>query len=437
MNNIRTINYIKQVKYSFVLKFLTIGCSFLSIPIMIKYLGTELYGIWSTLLSITSWIVLMDFGIGNGLKNKVVESLALNSRILARKYISTSYIIIGFVSISLILFIVLISQFIPWQKVFNTNLLSNDEITKVVNITFIFISLNFWVSLINQVFNGLQKTSLVNLNQFLSNFIILVSVYALYKTTSQSFHKLAFLYGLSLVLPNIILSIWFYRKNSLLIPRPLDFSLKKAKEIISLGTKFFIIQIAVIIIFTTDKILITQLFEPAKVAEYEVVFKLFSIVILIHSLISAPLWPAYADAYHKKDFKWISTNIKKQLSLFFYLILLTLTLLITAKFIISLWVGADFNVETGLLIVMGIFTIVSTWNNIFAFFINATNQLNIQIITSLIAIVINIPLSIFIVKFFNTDSYGIVIGTIISLMFFAILGPIQTYKIIRGNLNVE
>jgi len=433
MADFRTLNYIKQVQNSFVLKILAIGCNFMSIPIMIKYLGTELYGVWSTLLSITSWIVLMDFGIGNGLKNKIVESLALNSRTLARKYVSTSYIIIGTISIAMTLFIILINQFIPWQKVFNTNLLSNDEIIKVVNITFIFILLNFWLSLINQVFNGLQKTSLVNLNQFLSNFIALISVYFLYKTTSSSLYKLAFLYGLSLLLSNFILSIWFYRKNSFLMPRLFDFSIKKAKEIISLGSKFFIIQIAVIIIFTTDKILITQLFEPGKVTEYEVVFKLFSIVILIHSLISAPLWPAYTDAYHRKDFKWISINIKKQLNLFFYLILLTLILLIAAKFIINLWIGKDFNVETSLLIVMSIFTLISIWNNIFAFFINSTNQLNIQIITSLIAIVINIPLSIFIVKFYDTGSYGIIIGTIISLMFFAVLGPIQTYKIIRGN----
>ncbi|MBK3333199.1 polysaccharide biosynthesis protein [Persephonella atlantica] len=433
MADFRTLNYIKQVQNSFVLKILAIGCNFMSIPIMIKYLGTELYGVWSTLLSITSWIVLMDFGIGNGLKNKIVESLALNSKTLARKYISTSYVIIGIISIVLISFIILINQFIPWQKVFNTSLLSNDEIVKTVNITFVFILLNFWLSLINQVFNGLQKTSLVNLNQFLSNFIALISVYVLYKTTSPSLYKLAFLYGLSLILSNFILSVWFYRKNSFLIPRLFDFSIRKAKEIISLGTKFFIIQIAVIIIFTTDKILITQLFEPGKVTEYEVVFKLFSVVILIHSLISAPLWPAYADAYHKKDFKWISINIKRQLTLFFYLILLTLILLIAAKFIINLWIGKDFNVETGLLIVMSIFTLISIWNNIFTFFINSTNQLNIQIITSLIAIVINIPLSIFIVKFYNTGSYGIVIGTIISLMFFSVLGPIQTYKIIRGN----
>jgi len=71
----RTKNYFLQVRNSFIYKFLAIVLSYLSIPLMIKYLGNVQYGIWSTLLSIMSWISLFDIGIGNGLRNKVSESL--------------------------------------------------------------------------------------------------------------------------------------------------------------------------------------------------------------------------------------------------------------------------------------------------------------------------------------------------------------------------
>ena len=73
------------------------------------------------------------------------------------------------------------------------------------------------------------------------------------------------------------------------------------KSITSLGFQFFIIQIAVIVIFTTDKILITQLFGPEYVASYDVVFKLFSIITIAHGILMAPLWSAYSDAYHRND----------------------------------------------------------------------------------------------------------------------------------------
>jgi O-antigen/teichoic acid export membrane protein len=142
----RSKNYIKQIKGSFIFKGLAIFAGFLSVPYMIKYLGIEQYGVWSTLLSIISWIVLFDIGIGNGLRNKISESLAKESKQEAHSYISTAYTIIGAISVMLILIFLLASEYIQWQYVFNITSISNQELQKVVNITAIFLFLNFRVT---------------------------------------------------------------------------------------------------------------------------------------------------------------------------------------------------------------------------------------------------------------------------------------------------
>jgi len=427
----RTRNYFKQLTSSFVFKLLAIISSFLLIPIMIKYLGNEQYGIWSTLLSIISWVVLFDIGIGNGLRNKIAESMARNDFLSAQKYISTSYVLIGFIALFLLLIFMLISNFINWQTVFNTKNLSNEELKYIVNISVSFLLINFWISLINQVVNGLQKSSISVFNQFLSNFISLVFVYILSLLTESSLVYLSIVYGISLLSSNIIVSIWFYKKNMNLIPKIIFYNKKFVKSITSLGFKFFIIQIAVIVIFTTDKILITQLFGPKYVTNYDIVFKLFSIITIAHSLLMAPLWSAYSDAYHRKDFDWIKHTIKNQLKLYILFIIATITLIISAQFIITLWIGESIKIDKMLLISMGLFVLVATWSNIFAYFVNGVDKLNVQIYTSIIAICINIPISIFIVKYFETGIYGIVLGTTISLSFFAIFGALQTYYILK------
>ncbi|MBD3842671.1 MAG: polysaccharide biosynthesis protein, partial [Campylobacterales bacterium] len=102
---------------------------------MIKYLGVEHYGVWSTLLSIVSWVVLFDIGIGNGLRNKISESLAKENKQEAHNYISTAYTIVGAISVMLILIFLLASEYIPWQKVFNITSISNYELQSIVNIT--------------------------------------------------------------------------------------------------------------------------------------------------------------------------------------------------------------------------------------------------------------------------------------------------------------
>lgn len=63
----RTSNYLRQVKGAVVYKGVAMIASFLAIPMMIRYLGQEQFGVWSTLLTVMSWIVFFDLGIGNGI----------------------------------------------------------------------------------------------------------------------------------------------------------------------------------------------------------------------------------------------------------------------------------------------------------------------------------------------------------------------------------
>ncbi|MBE3605367.1 oligosaccharide flippase family protein [Campylobacter sp. RM13119] len=420
-----------QAKMSFVFKGLAILASFLAVPLTIKYLGVECYGVWSTLLSIVSWIVIFDIGIGNGLRNKISEALAYEDEKIARCYISTAYAIIGFISILLMFIFLTAGQYIPWQKVFNVTFVDSKILQSTVNITAFFLFLNFWLSLINQIFNGFQKTSLVVLNQFLSNAFSLLAVSILYFFYDSSLIMIAFFYGISLVLSNVVLSFWFYGKNKSFIPKIKYFGLNYAKSITSLGFKFFIIQIAVIVIFTTDKILITQLFGVEYVASYDVVFKLFSVITIIHGILMAPLWSAYSDAYHRGDMEWIRKSIKNQLKIYLLIVLATILLALWAKPIVSIWIGKEIVVDTILIIAMALFILVSTWNNIFAYFVNAINKLDVQIATSALAMIINIPLSVVFVKFFKMDVYGIVLATCLSLSLFALFGFMQTLDILK------
>ena len=134
----------------------------------------------------------------------------------------------------------------------------------------------------------------------------------------------------------------------------------------------------------------------------------------------------------EKDFGWIKRTIKNQLKIYLLIVLATIGLIFLAKPVISIWIGKDFVIDNTLITVMGLFVLVSTWNNIYAYFLNAANKLDIQIKTSIIAIFVNIPLSIMLVKYLDFGVHGIVIGTILSLSLFAIFGPLKTYKTLKG-----
>lgn len=431
----RSHNYLRQVKGSAIFKGLAIACSFLSIPLMIHYLGQEQFGVWSTLLSVMTWISFFDLGLGNGLRNKLAESLAKEQNDEAIGYISSAYSLIGLISLTLFIVLAITAFAVPWQSVFNTKLLSAEKLSYAVLITGFFIALNFWISLINQVLNAVQKTAIVVLGQFLFNALSLIMVYVLTKTTDASLLYLATAYGVSMVGANLLLSGWFYKDNQSLIPRlSLDFS--HVCPLLSLGVQFFVIQIAVLVIFATDKILITQLFGPEFVTQYDVVFKLFSIITLIHGLITAPLWSAYSDAYHRGDKAWIKGMLRKQLALFFLVILAVAIMITIAKPIIAIWIGQDLEVLMPLVVTTGIFVLVSTWNNIFGYILGGISKIRLGSYYTVLTAALNIPFSYFFAITLQFGIAGIMMGTIASICISAIVSPLQVYYFIytgQGN----
>lgn len=427
----RTHNYINQIKGSFVFKGLAVMASFFAIPLMIRYLGQEQFGIWSTLLSVMSWIVFFDLGIGNGLRNKISEALAKNDITEASYYISSGYSLIGLISMGLFIVAVIATFYIPWQKVFNTIVVDEEILRDTVLMSVFFIILNFWLSLINQILNALQKTSVVVFGQFISNILALALVYCLIKLTSPSLYYLAIAYGTSLIVASGSLSLWFYSKRGDLIPH-LSLDRQHIRPILSLGLQFFVIQLAVLVIFTTDKILITQIFGPQYVTQYEVVFKLFGVISLVHTLITAPLWSSYTDAYHRGDFVWIKAILRKQFMIFGAIVLAVMIMVSMAKPIIALWIGNDLEISMPLVISMGGFILISTWSNIFAYVVNGIGQIKLQLFTAIIAMIMNVPLAIYFTKYLEFGINGIVLATCACLSLFATLGPIQVYLILKG-----
>lgn len=429
----RNTKYKKQVSYSFIYKAFSILMSFILIKLQLNYLGIELYGVWSVLLIFISWIVFFDLGLTNGLKNTIAISLAKNDYEEARKHISTGYIAL-LILVSIIYFIFFIlSSFLNWQDIFNLYSITNSELKTLMRFIIFLILLNFTLSLITSIYHATQESSFVVLNQFLSQLLAVILVVIISYYTNKDIVLLGIVYGLALIISNIILSISFFRKNINLKPslKKVDFS--KLKGITSLGLKFFILQFTILIILSTDRVLITQLIGPSEVALYDILFKYFSVITILHSLINAPLWSIYTEAYEKNDFLWIQKTLIKMVKLFLFYIFLCILMIIAGDLIIKLWINNEkINYDLYNYIYMATLVLFLSWYSVFAYFTNGINKTKIQLYCALIGALINIPLTILFIKYFDMGINGVVLATIISLSIFSILGPIQSYKEIKS-----
>src|SRR5271166_1072652 len=62
----------------------------ISLPLAVRYLGAERYGVWATITSTVVWINLLDLGIASTLTNHISRAFALDDKASAARYFTTA-----------------------------------------------------------------------------------------------------------------------------------------------------------------------------------------------------------------------------------------------------------------------------------------------------------------------------------------------------------
>jgi O-antigen/teichoic acid export membrane protein len=229
----------------------------------------------------------------------------------------------------------------------------------------------------------------------------------------------------------VVFTVLFFRKNKKIQPSIKHIKKDKVNDLMGLSLAFFCIQLCMIIIFTTDNIIITNLIGPVEVTNYDIVYKLFQVAITISVIAQDPFWALYTDAYQKEDFLWIKKTLKRLNKLFLFFILLVVTFCLLSKSIIKIWLQRDLEISSNLILFMSVFVIVRVYGIIFMNFLNSIGKVKLQMWLYIFGALINIPLSIIFVTYFNLGSAGVVLGTIFSIISLSLILPIQTYKILK------
>jgi O-antigen/teichoic acid export membrane protein len=407
--------------------------SFILIPLTIKYIKPDIYGVWLTLTSLIGWIAMFDIGIANGLKNKLSESLAAKKYNNAKTLVSTSYIIITLIALFLILVHIIFNQFISWQHVFNSPFIPENELRNVVNIVAIFFLLKFVADIINVVSAAFQMVAVSSFLLFLSNLGLTISVWILSKTSETDMILLAFLLSFIPFLVSLIASFYLYNTYFKIVKPSLEYiNFNESKGLFSLGWQFFVLQIVVVVIFQTDNIIISQFFEPKEVTNFNVAYKYYSILVVLFSIILTPYWTAFSEAYFKKDITWIRSSIQKLVKIFLFSILASLFMIFFSSSFFRIWVGDEINISISLSVWLCLYIAIMNWSAIFSNFLNGVGKIRLQLTFAPLVGIINILLSIFFIKVLHLDISAIPMANALSLSLGAFLGFIQYKKIINN-----
>ena len=131
-------------------------------------------------------MIYFDFGLGNGLRNKLAEALAKDDFELAKSYVSTAYFLITFIIVGFLAIFFTCNQFLNWAIILNAPSSLSHELSLLAAIIFLFFGMRFISVLIETILLADQKPALANFIEVIGNFLSLLLTYILIKTTQSS-----------------------------------------------------------------------------------------------------------------------------------------------------------------------------------------------------------------------------------------------------------
>jgi len=428
----RTKNIIKHIGWSMFYKIGSIIANFLLVPLTINYLDTENYGVWLTLTSFIAWFSFFDIGLGNGLRNKLAEAQALGNNKDAQVFVSTAYFTIGGISLLLVIVFFFVNQFIDWAQLFNTSSNLQGELSILLPIIFTFFSLQLVAKLITSIYQADQNHSIQGKIQFLGQALSLLVIYLLTKTDRNSLLIFGSIFSALPVLILVGLNFFAFKTTfKTFKPKYFLWEKKYLKEITGLGFKFFVVQIAAMVMFSTDNFIISRLFGPEEVVPYNVAFKYFSIVTMTYTIIITPYWSSFTEAFTKKDFVWIKKSVSNIQKLWLLIPFALAIMVLLSDWFYKFWVGDKVKITFFLTLAMAFNVAILTLSMVYNYFLNGVGKIKLHLIVSLFTMALNIPLSIFLAKYLHFGLPGIILSTSICIIINLLFMPIQYKKLIN------
>lgn len=396
----------RNILLSFALKGIAIIVSFITIPIYLMYFSGDktIYGVWLAIASVLTIISVFDFGMGNGMKNKLIAAFQNKDDKQARLYISTTYCLTALIALGLVAIFGVVIFSVPSSALLsfffkNAPAPIDPMIFRVSLFIVIFgICVEFVLKNLSFILQARGNNAITGAFMLATNAIVLIFAYvfSMIEFSADRIIVLSCVYAFFLNTPFIVVSIiLFTGKYKSFRPsfRSVDF--KKSSDVAKLGIKFFVVQIGTLIMWGANEFIILAMFTGAEVTEYTVYFKLFSLLLTIFgTVIQQPLWTSIAKYYSMGKKEGVKKLIKACLAISAGFLVINLALTLFLPTVFSLWLG-DGNVpvvDIWRQLSFILYSLVFLFCGAFVIPANALGLFKGQLVTAFFCIIVKIPL---------------------------------------------
>ena len=400
------------------------------IPLTIRLMGVERYGIWLTANSIMSLLIISDFGIGSGLINVIGKALAADDNRSVRSYTATAYLVFGGLAAFLFAATFGLSHtaMLPHWLGLGPGSPLTGESRALFMLMGILVGTASFLNVINFFTSALQEGYLTHIAQISASVTALTCIILMHSANLSTF---ALVSWLPIISAYAVLTVYiFLHRQRPLAPSVVGVRGSHFKTIWKDSSHLLVAQIADTVIAFASNVLVASRLGAKTVPLVSVSLQFMMICSFVSCMFILPLWPAYVEANERNDWHWINSAFMKGLMRSVGITLaFTSVYAIIYKVFIHTW-SALLPIPTqGFVVLMGAWFVVYVWNK------NAMVLLNAIGLASVRAWVAPISAVIFVVSGFlllpSIDVLAIPVAGLLSTLFETCVTTTMTVKILQ------
>jgi O-antigen/teichoic acid export membrane protein/GT2 family glycosyltransferase len=357
MNEIKLI--FRNSFYNVFGQFLPLIVGFISIPMLIKNLGIERFGLLSLIWVFLGYLAFFDLGFSRAIIKIIAEELAREKKDKVPNIIWTATWIVGFLSIVGCLILMLLANFLA-TSVFKIPIALHSESILAIKIIAMSLPLVTLIAVFKGVLEAQQRFFAANVLQSLSGTMTYLVPFIICFFTPSVVYLIL---GISITrFITLVANILVCANNmpGLLVPRWIDKT--SLKNLFSFGSWLTVSNIISPLMVYFDRFILGSLIPVGNLAYYTTPYEIVTRVLILPSAVARVLFPTFSSAIAVKNNEEAMLHSESIRILSLVLMPITSLLILFADGGLHLWLGQGFSSESTL--ILQIFAIGIFFNGI-------------------------------------------------------------------------
>ena len=323
----------------------------------------------------------------------------------------------------------LVIPYVDWAMILNVDSSYNPELKQVLHILVACFSVQMIVNVLTSVVAAFQQVSLSASFPMIGNFIALILIWILSYVSNSSLLLLSLVMSVSPVFVSMVASFVLYSgRYKKVAPSVKAIRLEYVRDLWGLGAKFFLIQIQVLILYQCTNLLISNLSGPDQVTTYNIAYRYLSVSMMLYSILLSPLWPAFTDAYVKKDFAWMNRVYRRMCKVYLMSVVLLFLLVVFSPFVYQIWIGDKVEIPWEMTVLVALYMAIHSWDLLQVELINGVGAVKLQTYVTLVGLFLHIPLAFLIGRYWG--ALGVVSSMIVINIVYVSCFTTQVHKLL-------